>query len=209
MVFPSDTDRAWAAGFFDGEGCFRANRGPLTRAGVHRYYPRATLSQKWPALVHRFRDIVGVGTINYSPARPTSSQAYIWQCSHQAELARVVELLWPWLGEQKRGDWHRAQITSSEARVAADEGMAAFAPQPRTCAATDCDKEFTPPTVAHAGARYCSRVCAARQKRHDEWVPPPAKSCRGCGCHVDDRTHACRRCMTRHWERRRRTAERV
>ena len=187
---------AWAAGFFDGEGCFGCSPGTATKNGVRRRYLRASLSQKYEPLVTQFLGIVGVGTIGFSEARPTSSQAYVWRITGPKAFA-TASLLWPWLGEQKKADFKRALLRVRESRIAA---ASALKPAPRECLARDCPRYFTP-DVRHDAAEFCSGVCAARHARHAAYVPPPPKKCRGCGCNVDDRTYGCRRCMTRHWQR--------
>lgn len=90
-------DRAWAAGFFDGEGCFSlATRG--NRAV-------ATISQNDREVLDRFRAVVGCGAI-YGPhmGNPLTHQHpfFSWRVGSRADFDRVVEALWPWLGSVKR-----------------------------------------------------------------------------------------------------------
>jgi hypothetical protein len=91
-------DRAWAAGFFDGEGCFSlASRG--SRAV-------ATISQVDREVLDRFARIVGCGVV-YGPhqGNPLTHQQpfYSWRVGSRADFDHVVAVLWPWLGSVKRG----------------------------------------------------------------------------------------------------------
>ena len=86
---------AWAAGFYDGEGC--------TSSRTKR--PRAVLlqvTQKDPQLLDRFRLAVGVGRVY-----PKSDYAFQWAVSAKADVHLVCWLLWPWLGAPKRAQFER------------------------------------------------------------------------------------------------------
>jgi hypothetical protein len=183
---------AWAAGFFDGEGCVGTSPGAPTKSGVTRRYLRAAVTQKHPPLLEKFAALFEGGAIR-SESRRTMHQFQV----NGRQAFRVMDLLWPWLGEQKKADFKRALLRIRESREAAAKEMA---PLERECAAEDCSTPFTP-DARHDAARFCSGVCAARHARHVVYVPPAVKKCRGCGCEVDDRTGGCRRCMTRHWQR--------
>lgn len=193
---------AWAAGFFDGEGCFGNSPAAENKQGIRRRYLRASLSQKYPALVHQFHEIVGVGTIHFSPARPTSSQAYIWRTTSKNAFS-VANALWPWLGEQKKADFKRGLRGVRDARLLASTTL----PRKRVCGAADCDTAFAP-DIRHPDSAYCSNRCYQRIHARGKRGPAPPKHCSGCGCPVDHRTRGCRRCMTRHWQRKSKAAQR-
>jgi hypothetical protein len=193
---------AWAAGFFDGEGCFGSSPAAPTKNGVRRRYLRASLSQKYEPLVIKFCDVVGVGTINFYHARATSSQAFVWRCTSKNALT-VAALLWPWLGEQKKADLKRGLRQVRESRVAAE---ASLAPAARICGAEDCDNIFTP-DVRHDAAVYCSVRCFQRIFARERRGPAPPRYCKGCGCSVDQRTRGCNWCYKRHWQRENKAAQ--
>lgn len=86
-----ETDLAWASGFFDGEGC--------TGAGLSTKKQRTIqmrVTQKYPVLVHRFHEIVGVGKVSHL------HYCSFWYTGRYDSVVLVVEMLWPYLGPIKR-----------------------------------------------------------------------------------------------------------
>ena len=103
------TELAWAAGFFDGEGC------------AHSYHPKdrkGTIRTDWISYVlnvsqcerttlERFQKAVnGLGTIrgpytNKSDNYKTK-QRYEWVSSRKVDVFRIADLLQPYLSEPKR-----------------------------------------------------------------------------------------------------------
>lgn len=82
-------DIAWAAGLFEGEGCFYLGNG---QSGGK--YARAPLSSTDQDVVKHFHRVVGVGTIG--PARKTRTGRklqYRWRCSKLDEVREVAILL--------------------------------------------------------------------------------------------------------------------
>ena len=87
-------DLAWAAGFFDAEGCFSSAR----------RYPVATVHQVGLELIDIFATIVGLGKV-YGPIR---RDAAAWrrrpQWRHQIfgfeDVQALTCLLWPWLSAE-------------------------------------------------------------------------------------------------------------
>lgn len=77
-IAPSETELAWAAGFFDGEGCVRF-RTCKSRPNRSREYGVLSIqvSQVHREPLDRFRAAVGVGTVKgpYGPYK-TTKQAY-------------------------------------------------------------------------------------------------------------------------------------
>jgi hypothetical protein len=184
---------AWAAGFFDGEGCVGAYAGPPSKGGVRRRYLRVSVAQKQRPLLDKYLGIFGCGAVYEDKRRPM----HAYQASGRAAFD-VVNRLWPWLGEQKRADFKRACRMIAEARVTADE---ALKPAARECGEPDCTTVFTPDR-RHAETVYCSTRCFQRINARRKRGPAPPKFCLGCRCPVDDRTRGCLRCSKRHWQRR-------
>jgi hypothetical protein len=97
--FAAQLELAWAAGFFDGEGC--------TTLDVLRdrrfQYVRLSIKQVVAANLERFRAAVG-GLGNVSPPRQESPKGRpICKYTLAGTGARaVLNLLWPYLGEAKR-----------------------------------------------------------------------------------------------------------
>ena len=90
-------DLAWAAGFFDGEGCFSSPR--TTR------FPIITQSELDP--LERFRRAVGTGKI-YAPYRYdqsdrwTGKPQYKYQATGLQAVQAIAEMLWFKLAAAKR-----------------------------------------------------------------------------------------------------------
>jgi hypothetical protein len=108
MMEPSDAERAYAAGLFDGEGSVGAYRG------------RPAECKLWLTdedLLERFAATVGVGRIKGPYRRGPASRKPMWAWSVRthAEVAEVFRLIGPWLGqrrteafEQALGSWEPA-----------------------------------------------------------------------------------------------------
>ncbi len=97
----AETERAWAARFFDGEGCVSLIR---DRRGTRR--PRLFLSieQVDRRPLERFRDAAGfAGKITQRPARRAPNRQIIHRLSmgHAATL-QTIGILWPWLSGPNR-----------------------------------------------------------------------------------------------------------
>lgn len=94
-IMPEAELRAWAAGFFDGEGCFSLNR---TRAV-------ATISQVDRETIDHFHRIVGCGNVYFTAGpfkNPRQRSFYSWRIGAREDFDHVVAVLWPWLGTVKR-----------------------------------------------------------------------------------------------------------
>lgn len=189
---------AWAAGFFDGEGCFTASPGQANRQGVQRRYLKLQVAQKNPELLYKFKDIFGYGEVYRYVRKSNGEPMHTYALGNVERVVGAASELWPYLGEQKKADFKRCLRLVAESRIAADQAMEVAS---RVCAAPDCTTEFVP-DVRHRQSAYCSTTCYQRVRAR--WMRGPLKPrlCSGCGCHVDERTRGCRRCMTRHWNRR-------
>jgi hypothetical protein len=94
-----ESDLAWAAGFFDGEGTVG-----YTEAGG---YVGVSIEQISLEPLRLFRDVVGVGHFNGPYVRGgngrwTKREIYYFKAYRQAEVIRVVRALWPYLGTIKQ-----------------------------------------------------------------------------------------------------------
>jgi hypothetical protein len=92
-----DFERAWAAGFFDAEGC--------TSLSIHRAQSqlrlKAVITQsgrdRCPEVLFRFREIVGIGALR----GPSRLGVYSWQTETAADTMGALAVIWPWLGPAK------------------------------------------------------------------------------------------------------------
>ena len=90
---------AWAAGFFEGEGCFSSAFQPKRSGdGGKLAYAVTSLRQKDRDLLERFRDIVGFGGI-YGPYGGTDVSS--WQAQKRGDVQRLVDLLGEWLSPRR------------------------------------------------------------------------------------------------------------
>lgn len=90
-----ETDRAWAAGFFDGEGW----TGSLCDERGRRVLIRVT--QKFPGLVHKFHGIMKIGMVRHNHTK-SNGDHYTYEAWGFKDVVHVVTVLWPYLGDIKR-----------------------------------------------------------------------------------------------------------
>ncbi len=93
LVLAEDTERAWAAGFFDGEGHISSLRNG-TRIQM-------IVSQRLDGfnILTRFSKAVGVGKLYNLPSRP---EIYRWVATSKVEVNWALSSLWPYLCEPKK-----------------------------------------------------------------------------------------------------------
>jgi len=102
---PRDTERAWGAGFFDGEGSVGVG-GNRNRLGRQPWMeiPQSN-AQGAPDSLVRFRALVGCGSITgpHPPRNPWARlPGYRWELGGHGKVEMVAGILWPWLGSDKR-----------------------------------------------------------------------------------------------------------
>lgn len=94
-------DVAWAAGLFEGEGCFSFRRDP--RYNYSQW--TAKLSMKDEDIVRRFHAVVGVGTVTYADPpswrRAGHVPMWLWRVGSREGVRHVVDLLSPLLGARR------------------------------------------------------------------------------------------------------------
>ena len=102
-MMPSDTNLAYIAGLFDGEGCVSYKQ--YDRKGPHnkRAYPtwsiRLEISMTDQSILKWIHEILKVGTVN--PKRYKTKytlgwkKQWRWRCQHR-EAYYVARLLWPY-----------------------------------------------------------------------------------------------------------------
>lgn len=99
---PNREELAWAAGFFDGEGCVGIVR-------AHEKFERlpfvtVSITQAHREVLDRFRAAVGVGTVHgpYKPRKPGYLPRYSYRAGHLPQTQAICAMLWTWLGTLKR-----------------------------------------------------------------------------------------------------------
>jgi hypothetical protein len=108
---PLELERAWAAGFFDGEGSLFLMKDPRWPAwrGIAMELSQASHGEV-PDTLRRFHATVGVGRLSGPrvPRNPWSKlPQYRWRASGRSNVSTVIRLLWPWLGVVKQSQIRR------------------------------------------------------------------------------------------------------
>jgi hypothetical protein len=85
---------AWAAGLFEGEGCFARN-------GLHGL--RMEMAMADEDVMRRFHATIGVGNIKeIPPTRPGHKKQWRWCCADWEQVEQIMSVFWPWLGERRQ-----------------------------------------------------------------------------------------------------------
>lgn len=103
-----DTDVAWAAGLFEGEGCVFLqhtgarirNDGSTCREDGY-WYPRLGMSQTDLDVLERFVEIVG-GVVR-GPYRGKDDRKPLYHWASQKNAVAVAQMLYPYLGYRRQG----------------------------------------------------------------------------------------------------------
>jgi hypothetical protein len=148
------TELAWAAGFFDGEG-----HTGLSRKENGSLSPRLTINQTDPGVLSRFLAAVGSSAKlrHYSRnGKQDRKGAGIWQFSIGGtdEIRRIVDLLSPYL----------SSIKLIQARVVIQQF-----PIPIILVCPNCGDSFTPKRKKQ---KTCSRRCYKRQNYRRRGTSP-------------------------------------
>ena len=101
-----NTEAAWAAGFFDGEGCTTINKSRPKERALDKARPqlglRMSLAQVQIEPLIRFRDAVGVGAIRGPYLYSTNRQPH-WQWNvSNMDVIKVLDIIWPYLSVVKQ-----------------------------------------------------------------------------------------------------------
>jgi hypothetical protein len=106
---------AWAAGLFEGEGCFSTSTRRTRRPGAPTSRKcAAQINMTDHDVVSRFREVMGFGSIrSIKQAQPHHKPQLKWVASSFEHFQATVALLWPWLGARRRA---RAKELLQEAR---------------------------------------------------------------------------------------------
>jgi hypothetical protein len=104
---PSEVEIAWAAGLFEGEGCWNVYLPPSRRkVGRRQLQPQMKLAMTDGDVVRRFAGIVGCGSLRDRPRQHGKSHwkpTYEWNLYRRADIQCLIRFFWPYLGERRRG----------------------------------------------------------------------------------------------------------
>ncbi len=90
-------DLAWAAGLFEGEGCFSFAAGHVNRS-LH-----AAINMTDRDVVQRFQAVVGIGAIYpRPPMKENWKPQWTWSVGSFEHVQAIIAMLWPWLCSRRR-----------------------------------------------------------------------------------------------------------
>ena len=94
-----DTDKAYIAGLFDGEGSVSYKQYMRKRKGKAKAYPtwqiRLEIAMTDRSLLLWINEVLGVGTMGPRKVKPGRKKQWRWRCSHR-DAYYVCCLIWPW-----------------------------------------------------------------------------------------------------------------
>ena len=111
----STKDIAWAAGVFEGEGCFYVPPEPARKRKRGRT-PSVTLVSTDYDTVIRLRTIVGVGGIHGPTIRPNRKPFWTWHVHSFEGVQHVIALFWSFLGIRRKAKAREALLANLDRR---------------------------------------------------------------------------------------------
>ena len=92
---PTERNLSWAAGLFEGEGCFVAHYGKERKDGKKLLRTGASLVQKDREILDWFKNIVGFGIVYLD------NKCFVWKTTRVGEAAKLLEWFRPWLSNRR------------------------------------------------------------------------------------------------------------
>jgi len=96
-IVAKDPNVAWAAGLFEGEGCFSFGSGDTGNRSL-----RAMITMTDLDVLEKFQSVVGMGTIRKRKLNPPHKQQWSWYINSFLEFQSLAVMLWPWLCSRRR-----------------------------------------------------------------------------------------------------------
>lgn len=91
------TQLAWAAGLFEGEGCFSFTQASGSRSLF------VSLGMTDEDVVRRFREVIGFGVIyNRKPCKAHWKPQFTWRIGSFEQVQAFIAFVWPWLCSRRR-----------------------------------------------------------------------------------------------------------
>ena len=98
IIMNDEVQVAWAAGFFEGEGCIKTQKAN---------YQAICINNTDKDVIERFVSIVNYGNLNgpYKSNgrkhKPTHKPYWSWEISKKSEVKRILEMFLPYLGKRR------------------------------------------------------------------------------------------------------------
>lgn len=103
---PKKEELAWAAGFFDGEGCTTVTRCRPKLRAIDQERPqiglRSSIAQVEKDVLDRFCVAVGVGAVRGPYQSRNNRQPHFQWNASNVDVVKMLDLLWPYLSNPKR-----------------------------------------------------------------------------------------------------------
>jgi hypothetical protein len=119
----ADTELAWLAGFYEGEGYFFSTYGggKHGRNGSHpTIFWRLGIAGTDPDVIERVAHITGVGNVRIEHRRGSHKTIYRWEVTREREAFALALALYPMLGARRRQriwgayrEWRRKRRAAS------------------------------------------------------------------------------------------------
>jgi len=92
----------WAAGLFEGEGCF-SMRWSKTR-NQNKRYPALTIVSTDRDVLEKFQEVVNMGKIYERRVKSKlgKKKIHVWQVGARDQVFGVCKMLWPYLSDRRR-----------------------------------------------------------------------------------------------------------
>lgn len=119
----TETERAWAAGFFDGEGCTSYVRTSRDERVISMSIGQASGDEYCPEVLCRFYEVVGYGTVNGPYIRENRKPKYVWTATGKEKVTAIYTTLEPYLSSVKKKQFQRAMRMFDEHVGRLSDGM--------------------------------------------------------------------------------------
>ena len=102
MVMDRETEIAWAAGFFEGEGTIRDVKGIPRNDGHRQHYMYLQIVNTDLQMIERWKRIMGAGPIYHQKGPERNKPLYSVRIENGEKVKEAVKLLWPYLSDRRR-----------------------------------------------------------------------------------------------------------
>jgi hypothetical protein len=119
MTEPTHSEQlAWAAGLFEGEGCFNTHQRRM------KWSVQARLAMTDKDVIRRFAAIMGLGQVHgprHTKGQPDWKPVFEWYVQAAPDVLKVIDLLSPWLGARRSAK--AAEVREIAATIGPDHGL--------------------------------------------------------------------------------------
>jgi hypothetical protein len=100
-----EKDIAWAAGLFEGEGCFYLGRTMSNGGRYENLYAKATVTSTDEDVIRKFHSFLGFGQVTGpTPDHRGKNRKvrWTWETGKWKYFQEVVTMFWPFLSERRK-----------------------------------------------------------------------------------------------------------